>query len=141
VLIGGEAVPVSFTSGYDTNMTAPAVDSIYFVPRYGASRELTFLEYFPLNNPVVQEWNRISNTTDRFYTNNGMFAFASRSVGFCDQLLMTTQLRLIVETPFLAGRIDNISFPLVTGFRSPFPGNSSYVNGGTNANFNQFTNQ
>lgn len=141
LLLNGMQVPVGFTSGYemDTSVAPVTGASIFFVPMTGAGRDLTFLEYFPLDNPAVQAWNRLSNTTDRFYTNNGMYGFASRSSGFCDQLLVTHRPRLVLETPFLAARVDNITFNLTVGWRSPFPGNSSYYNGGTSSFSNVFS--
>jgi hypothetical protein len=134
LLIGGVPVPVRFTTGYEVDRSvSPQVGSIYLVPEYGNGRDLTYLEYFPMDNPDARAFNQMGNTTGRFYSNNGLFAFAVRSSGFCDQWLVTYRPRMIIETPFLAGRIDNVSFAAFTGFRSPFPGNSSYVNGGTAA--------
>lgn len=131
LLIAGVPVEVRFTTGYEVDTSAsPQVGSIFFIPLRGGGRDLTFLEYFPLDNPDARAFNQFGNTTGRFYSNNGLFAFAVRSNGFCDQWLVTYRPRLIIETPFLAGRIDNISFAGFTGFRSPFPGNSSYVGGG-----------
>lgn len=131
LLVGGVPYPVAFTSGYEVNGTGTLTDSIYVVPLRGAGRDLTYLQYFPMDNPAALEYNRMNNTTGRFFSNNGMFLFGVRSSALCDQWVVTYRPRLKLETPFLAGRIDNVQFASFIGFRSPFPGNSSYVGGGT----------
>lgn len=131
LLVAGVPYPVVFTSGVDLSGSS-LTDSIFFVPIYGAGRDLTYLEYFPMDNSAALEYNRLGgNTTGRFYSNNGMYVFATRSSGLCDQWIVSYRPRLKLEVPFLAGRIDGITFSTFIGFRSPFPGNSSYVNGGT----------
>lgn len=131
LLIAGVPVEVRFTTGYEvTEALEVQTGSIYFVPIRGNGRDLTYLEYFPMDNPDARAFNSFGNTTGRFYANNGLFAFAVRSNGFCDQWLVTYRPRLIVETPFLAARIDGITFSGFIGFRSPFPGNADYVGGG-----------
>lgn len=127
----GMNVPVLFTSGADVNTEeTPFTASVFIVPLNWQGRPLTEIEYFNLNNSVVQEFNRMANTTARMYSNNGLYAFATRSWGFCDQLLAVTKLRLKLWTPFLAARIDNISFNSFVGYRNWDPAGSSFYNGG-----------
>lgn len=128
----GDNVPVLFTSGADVDTEAdPFTASWFLVPMSWNGRPLIEIEYFNLSNSVAQEFNRIGNTTARMYSNNGLYAFATRSNGFCDQLLAVTKMRLKLWTPFLAARIDNIEFNSYLGYRGWDPAGTSFYNGGT----------
>lgn len=128
----GMNVPVLFTSGAEVDTSdTPFTASIFIVPLSWNGRALTEIEYFNLNNGVVQEFNQMANTTGRMYSNNGLYAFATRSWGFCDQLLAVTKMRLKLWTPFLAARIDDIEFNGYVGYRNWDPAGSSFYNGGT----------
>lgn len=127
----GLNVPVTFTSGAEIDNSGESpVGPIFITPRSWNGRALTTLQAFNLNNSVVQAFNQMANTTGRMYSNNGLYAFATRSWGFCDQLLMTAKLRMKVWTPFLGGRIDDISFNGYVGYRNWDPAGSSFYNGG-----------
>lgn len=131
LLISGMPVEVRFTSGAEIEEGTPNTGRIFLVPDSWNGRALTYLQYFPLDNAQVQEFNRIGNTTGRFYSNAGLYAFATRSNGFCDQLLTVSKLRMKVETPFLAARIDGVTFNNYVGYRNWNPAGSSFYNGGS----------
>jgi uncharacterized membrane protein YgcG len=105
--------------------------TIFLVPRSWSGRNLLYLEYFPMNNEEITEFNQIANTTGRIVTNNGLYMMAVRSDGFCDQILVAAQMRMMLDARFLAARVDSISYNSYVGYRDWDPGRSSFYGGGT----------
>lgn len=132
LVIEGVKVPVVFSDGIllegQGNNTYMA--DMYFVPLNWAGRPLLRLEYFNLANQYATEYNAALAPDKRKILNNGLFAMGYHSTGFCEELLFASVMRLILETPFLAGRIDNVVFSYLAGTRTAIPGQSLYVNGG-----------
>lgn len=56
--------------------------------------------------------------------NDGLWAVTERSAGFCEELHFGARFRLILETPFLAGRLDNIIYSNRAPIRNAQPGDS-----------------
>lgn len=48
----------------------------------------------------------------------------------CIQARIVTKPRLVLRTPFLAGKLTNVRWTQADIERSPFPGAATYVNGG-----------
>lgn len=138
LLIAGNRVPVRFTAG--TEVSAPDggvfTSDLFYVPMGWSGGDLTYLQYFPLNNQFITEWLAMANTTDRQVLNNGLYMLASRSNGFCDQLLAASKMRLMVDTPFLGFRIDGIEFSSYTGYRTWNPNDPYYFVTGGAKNWN-----
>lgn len=132
LLVEGIPVPVIFSEGIPLEGQGSNVYTadMYLVPISWRGRRLIRLEYFNLNNQFIQEWNAIINPDKRRIINNGFYAMGYRDNGFCDEILFASVMRLILETPFLAGRIDNISFSYSAATRNAIPGESLYVDGG-----------
>lgn len=133
LLVGGRRIPVAFTSGAEVtdNEDGTFTSDLFYVPMGWSGGDLSYMQYFPLNNQYIREWLAMSNTTDRQILNNGLYLIGSRSNGFCDQLLVASKMRLMVDTPFLGARIDGITFTSHAGFRSWDPNDANYfVTGG-----------
>jgi hypothetical protein len=58
--------------------------------------------------------------------NNGMFLVGSRSTGLCKEYHFQARMRLILETPFLAGRLDDIRFTFRAPIRNSDPADTYY---------------
>jgi len=133
LLLDGDKVPVLFTSGIDVAVPNKSGDGltadIRLVPMGWSGGPLLFGEYFPLDNKWIAEWENIANE-DRTTHNNGMFMTATRSDGFCDELLLTGQFRLRLDAPFLAARLDNVTFNGYTGYRQFDPEGTFHYDGG-----------
>lgn len=140
LLIAGIPVPVMFTSGAELDDSTSPIEGgrVFLVPMGWNGAPLTYLPYAPLT-PDMQQWNALGNTTARFTTNGGLYHMAMRSNGFCDELLATGRLRMQVDAPFLAARIDDIDFNSYLGYRSFDVNSSSFLNGGVTAYSNVFT--
>lgn len=133
LLIAGNRIPVSFTAGTEVtdNEDGTFTSDLWYIPRRWSGGDLTYMQFFPLNNQYIREWLAMSNTTDRQILNNGLYMTASRSNGFCDQLLVASKMRLMIDTPFLGFRIDGINFTSYAGYRSWDPNDANYfVTGG-----------
>lgn len=134
LIIEGQIVPVVFSDGIPLDPTGGDNNykaDMYFVPLSWAGRPLIRLEYFNLGNQYINEWNGFINPDRRRVINNGFYAMGYNTVSFCDEYLFASVMRLILETPFLAARIDDVEFSYLAQTRDPYPGTSMYVDGGT----------
>jgi hypothetical protein len=130
LLVDGMPVPVVFSEGIpQTNSAGTFTSDIYLVPDTWMGRKLTYLEYFPMDNPYATEFRTLTDADDKTILNNGLWIAGKRSTGLCDEYVFGAKLRLIMETPFLAGRIDNISYTFTTPIRNALPGSSFYADG------------
>jgi len=132
--LDGDRVPVLFTSGIDVAIPDESGNGltadIRIVPMGWSGGDLLWHDYFPMNNQYITEWENIAQQ-NRTSHNNGMYLTAARSDGFCDELLLTGMFRLRLDAPFLAARIDNVTFDSYTGYRSFDPGGTFFYDGGT----------
>lgn len=134
--VGAFTIPVLFTSGAETTANASTgvlTSDLFLVALDALGNPVTYLEYFPMNNQFISEFNGLSNTTGRMVLNNGLYMMAVRSSGFCDQILLAGHLRMMCRAPFLCARIDDISYNPYAGFRSAFPGATGYEGGGVSS--------
>lgn len=132
LLVSGVPYPVYFTSGSETALSGGSlVGDLFFVPERWSGGPLLYLQYFPMNNQYIQEFNNVfGNSTARTALNDGLYMTALRSDGFCDRLLAVSKMRLMLDAPFLAGRIDDIQFDSYIGYRDWDPSASSFNGGG-----------
>lgn len=129
-------IPFLFSSGEETSANASTgelTSNLYFVPIEESNGDLLYLEYFPFDNRYIAAFNGLTNTTGRVVLNNGMYMLATRSGGFCDQLMIAGHIRMILLTPFLAARWDSLKYNSYTGFRNAFPGSTGYYGGGVSS--------
>lgn len=103
---------------------------MYFIPVSWAGRPLTYVQYFDAGNPYATEYaNFLGNDTR--VINDGLYRVAQRTTGFCKEYLFGAKLRLIVDTPFLAGRLDDVRYKMYAKIRSADPGITAfYADGG-----------
>lgn len=133
LLIEGVQVPVVFSDGMLFSQTAATqwTTSEYFVPVSWAGRPLIRIEYFPMDNPYAAEYGSWIGADKYRILNNGLYRVGYRSTGQCDEFHFTAQMRLILETPFLAARIDSIQFNYLAQTRSAYSGETAqFANGG-----------
>ena len=93
-------------------------------------KPLTRMEYFPMNNANASEFANAFGNSGIGTLNNGMFLTGKRDTGLCIEYHFQARFRLILETPFLAARIDNIEYSWYLNTREAKPGGSLYVDGG-----------
>lgn len=132
LLVEGIPVPVVFSEGIPLEGQGSDVYTadMYLVPISWRGRPLLRLEFFNLGNSYITEWNGFINPDKRRVINNGLYAMGYNAQNFCDEFLFASAMRLILETPFLAGRIDNINFQYLAATRNAIPSESLYYDGG-----------
>lgn len=135
LLIDGVPVPVIFSEGINIEQLSGGAQRVlradaYLVPVSWQGRPLLRLEYFDMSNPYATELiNRIYTSGE--FLNNGMYLLTKNERDGCIEFAISAQMRLILETPFLAGRIDDISFTYQANTRVADPGTTFlYVDGG-----------
>lgn len=132
LLIDGMQIPVIFTEGIPN----PAVGNaqyqadIFVVPVSWEGMPLIKLQYFDMNNPYLQAKASFTNADAVTVLNNGLFLVGRRDTGLCVEYHFQAMMRLILETPFLAGRIDDVTYTYRVPTRQAIPGSSLYADGG-----------
>lgn len=121
-------VPVVFSEGIPqtTESAFNFSSDIYLVPLSWNGMPLLHLDFFDMNNRYLQEWNDFVDAEATVVMNNGLFLAGRRDTGFCKEYIFASRLRLILETPFLAGRIDGVSYQFRADITNAIPGESFY---------------
>lgn len=132
LLVEGKAIPViqdntiALTAGGGNYRKS----DLYFLPINFNGRPLLRMEYFPMDNQWQNELAGHFNSQS-FTTNNGMYRMFWDRAKSCAQMILDAKMRLILDAPFLAGRIQNLLYVSnLAAYRSPLPGTTGYKNGG-----------
>ena len=103
---------------------------IYYVPLDWSGMPLTYFQYFNMDNQYSAEFTNFLSGSDTARMNNGLYYVSKRDTGTCIEHHYQMVLRLILEAPFLAGRIDDVWYNFYAPMREAIPGSSLYVDGG-----------
>lgn len=132
LLIDGIRVPVIADSGVArTIATSPAgqnTSTLFFVPMDWAGRALTYFEYLPYYRNTLG----ITETDNSAYAepyNGGLYLRTVSDVGVCIKHQFNNRGRLIMDYPFLAGRVDDIVWTPQYTYRDPI----GFTGGGVTA--------
>lgn len=137
LMIDGREIPVLFDYGMATTFNASTgayTGDLFFVPLRWMGTPLTFLQYHPYSGGEFPElFANLPNNEVRVL-NNGLFMMGViRNAPFCFQHAFTAEMRLILKYPFLAGRVDDITYTPGQTIVNPQPGSTNYVDGGVTA--------
>lgn len=135
LLIDGIRVPVILDDGITelTNTTNANVPSgcfgtdIYLIPMSViGGRQVTFLEYFQYDNPSIRDalQNMVLAKID------GAWLIVPVQTRQCIQFEVKIEPRLVMRTPWLASRLQNVVYCPVQHIRDPFPDDPYHVDGG-----------
>lgn len=135
LLIDGERVQVALDDGIPeaTNTTNGSVTSgcfasdIYLIPMSVAGgRAVTYLEYFQYSNPSIETalGNMVLGRIE------GAFLTWPRQTNQCIVWQSKIEPRLVLRTPWLAARLQNVVYCPVQHIRESFPDDPYYSNGG-----------
>lgn len=140
LMIDGMRIPVLFSWGVPLVTVAPDTynTTFYIVPIRLNGEATTFIEYFNTGNDFQNQLANITPAQNTRVINNGMYRIGKQDQPFCVLFKVAGKWRLRFDAPFAAGRIDNIQVTDRTRMRSPFPGDSYYVNGGATVINNMF---
>lgn len=139
--VDGERVPVIVD---DCIMEETAADNqaipiggyasdIYFVPfsaRGGNIRTL-YWEYYDYRNDVLPGAGDVRAAPTFFWSDNGVFLWGLKAPdNWCVEAISKVEPRLILRTPQLAGRLQNVVYVPLQHTDDPLPSQDYHVNGG-----------
>ena len=132
LLVSGQQIPVVFSDGILQENTANNTykSDIYVVAYEADGIPLLRLQYFDMGNGYISEFANSFGLDDVAVMNNGLFLVGKRSTGLCIEYHVQSRMRLILDAPFLSGRIDDVIYVLVDPIRDAMPGTSFFANGG-----------
>lgn len=99
---------------------------IYLLPMSVAGRSTLFLEYFQYNNPSI---NSVLGLPVLARV-DGAFLETPRQTNQCVVFDVKIEPRLVLRTPWLAGRLTNVKYCPLQQVRTAFPGDPYHVDGG-----------
>lgn len=132
LLINGVPVPVVLCDGIDDGVQGSNnyQQDIYILPLTANNTPVLYYEYFDMGNPYANQFISQMDAFTYGVMNDGLYAMATYQTGGCISYSLYSMVRLMLDTPFLAGRVDNVTFKYLLGTRSPYPGRSLYADGG-----------
>ena len=136
LLIDGERVSVALDdgipelSGNDNGTHFPGgcfSSDIYLIPMSVAGgRSVTYMEYFQYSNPSIE--TALANMV--LARIEGAFLTWPRQTNQCVQWQSKIEPRLVLRTPWLAARLQNVVYCPVQHIRESFPDDPYFTNGG-----------
>lgn len=135
--INGNRYPVVTDTGiYEhTNITSGSVpagqyaSSIYMVPlRITGNFPVTYWEYVDYRQAVME--TNLLNGQQTFWTDDGRFFWNYDQNGFCFKLQAKTEPRVVLRTPQLAGKVQNVRYSPLQHLRDADPDNPYNKAGG-----------
>lgn len=137
--VNGRSYPVVVDDGiYESNSTNDAnlaageyASTIYFVPlTIAGNLPATWREYLDYRHAFVQSNVALLDNRQDFWTDDGIFLWAIENQKYCYKLSLKTEQRVILRTPQLAGKIQNIKYVPLQHLRSSDPNSPYWDDGG-----------
>lgn len=112
--IEGDMVPVLPCEGMAvTTIGAGFSSDIYFVPVVARGQKVTWLEAFDQANADARGyWNATGNNDEIAFSNGGAYSVVRNHQHWCLQYEFRMLPRLVMRTPQLAARIQNVEYAL-----------------------------
>lgn len=132
LLINGNQYPVWQTSAIErTAYGAGFRSTFYVIPMSSLGIKTTYLEWFDQNNANIQQYVSEGNVHYRTM-NSGLWAVTERQSGMCHEYYFASQPRLVMRTPWLAARIENVQYqaPFDLYRDDPYPDDVYHKDGG-----------
>lgn len=140
-----DGVPINIVDNFAVPATYDAstekwTSDIYIVPLYNPGLNvrgkvadgvtwLTYREYKPMANEEAMQLFGYDPSKYRTM-NNGLYVAKLIDTNMCEDLLIAAKLRLQLDFPYLAGRLDNVTYTYSLNVGSPYTTQSDYVGGG-----------
>lgn len=136
LLVDGRQYPVfmDWGIGHTINMqTGQFTSDVFVVPVSWAGRALTYWEYKSFNGQEINEILGRSTANKYRVINNGLYLCTVTEDRTCIEWQYNAKARMILDYPFLAGRLDNVIVPgnVANQFNDPFVSEFYHENGGT----------
>lgn len=92
---------------------------------------VTWWESFNYDNANLRAVLEMVQNKEAVWTSDGgRFLFFTQRTSTCINICYRLEPRIIMRTPYLAGRLQNIAYAPLQHYRSAFPDNSYFVDGG-----------
>jgi hypothetical protein len=110
---------------------------LFVIPVAWNGMPLTYFEYFPMDNQYATEFTQmLGQQVARL--NNGLWLVGERDTGLCLEHHYQMMIRLVLEAPFLAGRLDDIFYYYYPETNDAIPGASLHRDGGVSYLHDQY---
>lgn len=139
LLIDGKQVPVIIDDGIEEEDEGDVAainggefaSDIYLIPlTVVGGMAATYWEVFDFENGALQAAQQAGYATE-FWTDDGRFFWVRKPVlNWCVQLMAKIEPRVILHTPQLAARINNVKYRPLIHSRDSLPTDNYFVNGG-----------
>lgn len=108
---------------------------VYFVPlTVLGGIPVTYFEPFNQANAITEQVIRDGRILNTFTSDGGMYRWYTLQTRGCVSWDFVSQFRLVLRTPQLAGRIQNVGYAPLQHFRDAFNDSAYFVNGGRTNN-------
>ncbi|MDP2661254.1 MAG: hypothetical protein Q8R28_11060, partial [Dehalococcoidia bacterium] len=139
LVVDGKQIPVILDDGItEDNATTDGnlnpgefASDIYLLPFTARGIQTLYLEYYDYRAGLNQlastpmDWSQ-----DYLASDGGKFAWTKSRINYCWKLLATIEPRVLLRTPHLAGRVQNVKYVPLQHTRQPFPTDGYFVDGG-----------
>lgn len=137
--IMGQRIPVILDDAAPETRVAGDIyqSSIFFVPLMAAGQYVTYLEFFNYTQAGVQGANDLFNVGGQFRVSDGgrFLLHMKPANNWCVQLMGLAEPRLVLRTPYLAARIDNVGYSHLPNVLTGDPSSPSYYKNGGRQNY------
>lgn len=139
IAINGRTYPVIIDDGiFESDSTNNAnllageyASTIYFVPlTIVGNFPVTYREYLDYRDSFADANVALLQGRHDFWTDGGVYSWAIENQKWCYKLSLKTEQRIILRTPHLAGKIQNIKYVPLQHLRSSDPASSYFQDGG-----------
>lgn len=103
--------------------------AIYFVPlRVTGNFPVTYMEHLDYRQAATDV--SLLRGREDFWTDRGIWSWAVENNNWCFKLKLKTEQRVVLRTPQLAGKIQNVRYTPLQHLRDPLPDSPYHVDGG-----------
>jgi hypothetical protein len=137
--VNGRVYPVVTDDGIHeaTNITngnllaGQYASSIYFVPLTVAGNfPVTYREYLDYRSPIANANSALLRGRQDFWSDDGVYLWFIENNKYCYKLGLKTEQRIVLRTPQLAGKIQNVMYEPLQHLRSSDPASPYFSDGG-----------
>lgn len=131
-IILDDGIPEQNVTTTGSLLAGQYASDIYIIPLavLGGIR-VTWFEAFNYSNANLRAaLEMVQNREAVWTTDGGRFLFFTTRTATCINLCYRLEPRLIMRTPYLAGRLTNVGYSPLQHYRSSFPDNAYFLDGG-----------
>lgn len=136
--VNGRRMPVVLDDGIfeETNTTNANLEAgqfasdIYFIPLRARNIPVLYWEYLDYSQIAPAELAVLNNRQRFWSSDGGRWMWAVQDTNWCFKIQGKIEPRVVLRTPQLAGRIQNVTYTPLQHLRSPFQDSDYFAKGG-----------